>query len=81
MCLLGAGLTWPEMLFQLLLGPLVLQLGAATPASAEEPSDVPSEKDMAESIVSCLGHMALAAGTDLLWQQLNHEVAAFLCRC
>lgn len=41
----------------------------------------PSVQEMDDALVSCLGQMALTAGSDLLWKPLNHEVRwrAFQC--
>ncbi|KAF6149894.1 hypothetical protein GIB67_008615 [Kingdonia uniflora] len=57
-----------------LLEPLVSQLVAEAPACILELTDIPSVKEVDESLVACLGHMAVAAGSDLLWKPLNHDV-------
>ncbi|OVA04123.1 BP28 [Macleaya cordata] len=59
---------------QVLLKPLVAQLVAEPPSSPEEFPDVPSVKEVDDSLVVCLGQMAVTAGSDLLWKPLNHEV-------
>ncbi|CAM6046465.1 unnamed protein product [Sphagnum compactum] len=63
--------------FQLLLGPIVSQLLVEPPI--EDSSDINmtewvTVQQMDDTLVSCLGQMALTAGTDLLWKPLNHEV-------
>ncbi|CAM6083052.1 unnamed protein product [Calypogeia fissa] len=65
--------------FQLLLAPIVSQLVVEAPTEVPmlkqgEASDIPSLQEMDDTLVSCLGQMALTAGTDLLWKPLNHEV-------
>eukprot|EP00268_Persea_americana_P022565 TRINITY_DN22456_c0_g2_i1.p1 TRINITY_DN22456_c0_g2~~TRINITY_DN22456_c0_g2_i1.p1 ORF type:complete len:2020 (-),score=349.41 TRINITY_DN22456_c0_g2_i1:339-6095(-) len=58
--------------FQVLLKPIVSQLVAEPPATPE--SSVPSVNEVDDILVSCLGQMAVTAGSDLLWKPLNHEV-------
>ncbi|KAF8044357.1 hypothetical protein BT93_A2372 [Corymbia citriodora subsp. variegata] len=60
--------------FQVLLKPIVSQLGAEPPHSGEEHPDVPSVKEVDDLVVICIGQMAVTAGSDLLWKPLNHEV-------
>ncbi|KAK8586579.1 hypothetical protein V6N13_010167 [Hibiscus sabdariffa] len=60
--------------FQVLLKPIVSQLVIEPPTSIEEHPDVPSLKEVDDLLVSCIGQMAVTAGTDLLWKPLNHEV-------
>ncbi|KAK9102857.1 hypothetical protein Sjap_020111 [Stephania japonica] len=52
----------------------VSKLVVEAPASIDESEDVPSVKEVDDSLVSCLGQMAVTAGSDLLWKPLNHEV-------
>lgn len=59
---------------QVLLKPIVSQLGAEPPHSVEDHPDVPSVKEVDDLIVICTGQMAVTAGSDLLWKPLNHEV-------
>lgn len=60
--------------FQILLKPIVSQLVVDPPKSVGQLKDVPSIEQVDDTLVSCLGQMALTAGTDLLWKPLNHEV-------
>lgn len=67
--------------FQQLLRPIVAQLLVDTPpglsnVDGDEAKDegTATLEDMDGALVSCLGQMALTAGTDLLWKPLNHEV-------
>ncbi|KAK9148462.1 hypothetical protein Scep_007219 [Stephania cephalantha] len=60
--------------FQVLLKPIVSQLAVEAPPAIDESEDVPSVKEVDDSLVSCLGQMAVTAGSDLLWKPLNHEV-------
>ncbi|KAL3521384.1 hypothetical protein ACH5RR_019533 [Cinchona calisaya] len=60
--------------FQVLLKPIVSQLAKDPPSSLEQHPDVPSMKEVDDLLVSCVGQMAVAAGSDLLWKPLNHEV-------
>ncbi|KAL5728414.1 hypothetical protein ACHQM5_001504 [Ranunculus cassubicifolius] len=60
--------------FQVLLKPIVSQLVAEPPNSVDEITDVPSVKEVDDTLVACLGQMAVTAGSDLLWKPLNHEV-------
>lgn len=53
--------------------PIVSQLVAEPPATPE--SSVPSVNEVDDILVSCLGQMAVTAGSDLLWKPLNHEVS------
>ncbi|KAK6936870.1 U3 small nucleolar RNA-associated protein 10, N-terminal [Dillenia turbinata] len=57
-----------------LLKPVVSQLVAEPPASLEEHLDIPSVKEVDDTLVACIGQMAVTAGSDLLWKPLNHEV-------
>ncbi|EPS73229.1 hypothetical protein M569_01520 [Genlisea aurea] len=57
--------------FQVLLQPLVSQLVVEPPDCVE---NYPSVKDVDDLVVSCIGQMAVAADSDLLWKPLNHEV-------
>lgn len=60
--------------FQVLLKPIVSQLLKDPPSSLEQRPDVPSIKEVDDSLVACVGQMAVTAGSDLLWKPLNHEV-------
>eukprot|EP01018_Ginkgo_biloba_P013781 Gb_31975 [translate_table: standard] len=60
--------------FQIFLKPIVSQLVVDPPKSMNELEDVPSIQEVDNLLVSCIGQMALTAGTDLLWKPLNHEV-------
>ncbi|MCO5557096.1 hypothetical protein L7F22_010652 [Adiantum nelumboides] len=64
--------------FQMLLEPLVQQVSVDRPPLDEAESNgmewFPTTQDMDSALVACLGQMAIAAGTDLLWKPLNHEV-------
>lgn len=63
---------------QVLLKPIVSQLVVEPPASLEEYASIPSLKEVDDLLVTCVGQMAVTAGTDLLWKPLNHEVSADL---
>jgi U3 small nucleolar RNA-associated protein 10 len=74
---IGVLLSGSWVLLQLLLGPIVSQLLVEPPI--EDSSDIiltewATVRQMDDTLVSCLGQMALTAGTDLLWKPLNHEV-------
>jgi hypothetical protein len=74
---IGVLLSGSWVLLQLLLGPIVSQLLVEPPI--EDSSDInmtewATVQQMDDTLVSCLGQMALTAGTDLLWKPLNHEV-------
>ncbi|KAJ4955279.1 hypothetical protein NE237_012062 [Protea cynaroides] len=60
--------------FQVLLKPIVSQLVAEPPAALEEFPHLPSIQEVDDILVSCIGQMAVTAGSDLLWKPLNHEV-------
>ncbi|CAA0830720.1 Uncharacterized protein SHERM_26110 [Striga hermonthica] len=60
--------------FQILLKPLVSQLVVEPPVSIENYPNVPSVQEVDDLLVACVGQMAVAAGSDLLWKPLNHEV-------
>ncbi|MQM05223.1 hypothetical protein Taro_038028, partial [Colocasia esculenta] len=61
-------------LFQVLLKPVVSQLAVEPPASLEQFFDLPTIDGINESLVCCLGQMAVTVGSDDIWKQLNHEV-------
>ncbi|KAK9142873.1 hypothetical protein Syun_012273 [Stephania yunnanensis] len=61
-------------LVEVLLKPIVSQLAVEALPAIDESEDVPSVKEVDDSLVSCLGQMAVTAGSDLLWKPLNHEV-------
>lgn len=50
------------------------QLVVEPPVLTECHPDVPSIKEVDNLLVSCVGQMAVTAGSDLLWKPLNHEV-------
>eukprot|EP00250_Pteridium_aquilinum_P014753 c22180_g1_i1 orf=112-6567(+) len=64
--------------FQMLLGPLVEQISVDKRYLDKAASDscewIPTTQDMDNALVSCLGQMAITAGSDLLWKPLNHEI-------
>ncbi|KAH9316835.1 hypothetical protein KI387_018604 [Taxus chinensis] len=60
--------------FQVLLKPIISQLVVDPPKEEDQSEDVPTIQEVDDLLVSCLGQMALTAGTDLLWKPLNHEV-------
>ncbi|XP_023757327.1 uncharacterized protein At3g06530 [Lactuca sativa] len=60
--------------FQVLLKPIVSQIGVDPPSSLEQHPDVPSVNEVDELLVSCVGQMAVTSASDLLWKPLNHEV-------
>ncbi|KAJ8511645.1 hypothetical protein OPV22_002079 [Ensete ventricosum] len=60
--------------FQVLLKPIVSQLVVEPPKSLEQTQEVPSLEEVDESLVLCLGQMAITARSDVLWKPLNHEV-------
>ncbi|CAI9091980.1 OLC1v1027104C1 [Oldenlandia corymbosa var. corymbosa] len=60
--------------FQILLKPLVSQLVMEPPPSLQQHPEVPSVDEVDNILVSCIGQMAVTAGSDLLWKPLNHEV-------
>lgn len=60
--------------FQLLLKPIVSQLVVEPPACMEDHPDISSLEEVDDVLVSCVGQMAVTAGSDLLWKPLNHEV-------
>ncbi|XP_019056750.1 PREDICTED: uncharacterized protein At3g06530-like [Tarenaya hassleriana] len=60
--------------FQVLLKPIASQIVVEPPASLDNYAYVPSVLEVDELVVSCIGQMAVAVGSDLLWKPLNHEV-------
>ncbi|KAL0744259.1 hypothetical protein Bca4012_085772 [Brassica carinata] len=60
--------------FQVLLKPIVSQVAVEPPSSLKELPHLPSVEEVDELLVSCIGQMAVASGSDLLWKPLNHEV-------
>ncbi|KAG8390231.1 hypothetical protein BUALT_Bualt01G0062300 [Buddleja alternifolia] len=60
--------------FQVLLKPIVSQLVMDPPVSIENHPNIPSVKEVDDLLVTCIGQMAVTAGSDLLWKPLNHEV-------
>jgi hypothetical protein len=72
---------WGFVGFQQLLRPIVAQLLVDAPpgltnvdGDKDKDEGTATLEDMDGALVSCLGQMALTAGTDLLWKPLNHEV-------
>lgn len=59
---------------QALLKPIVSQLLVDPPASSEQYQNLPTVDEVDESLVCCLGQMAVTVGSDDIWKQLNHEV-------
>ncbi|KAJ1272131.1 hypothetical protein BS78_06G179400 [Paspalum vaginatum] len=60
--------------FQVLLKPIVSQFVVEPPESIEAALDAPSVEEVDETLVLCLGQMAVTARSDVLWKPLNHEV-------
>lgn len=60
--------------FQLLLKPIISQLDTEPPRCIEQYTDIPTVDDVDKLLVTCVGQMAVTAGSDLLWKPLNHEV-------
>ncbi|KAL6651157.1 hypothetical protein ACP70R_010082 [Stipagrostis hirtigluma subsp. patula] len=60
--------------FQMLLRPIVSQFVVEPPESTESVPDTPSVEEVDETLVLCLGQMAVTARSDVLWKPLNHEV-------
>jgi len=58
----------------MLLRPIVSQLVIDPPTLLDDSMNIPSVKDVDDLVVSCIGQMAVTAGSDLLWKPLNHEV-------
>ncbi|GJN02157.1 hypothetical protein PR202_ga19481 [Eleusine coracana subsp. coracana] len=60
--------------FQLLLKPIVSQFVVEPPECTKSVLDTPSVEEVDETLVLCLGQMAVTARSDVLWKPLNHEV-------
>jgi len=60
--------------FQVLLKPIVSQFVVEPPESIESVPDAPSIEEVDDTIILCLGQMAVTARSDVLWKPLNHEV-------
>ncbi|XP_074584883.1 uncharacterized protein At3g06530 [Curcuma longa] len=60
--------------FQVLLKPITYQLVVEPPKLLEQHSQVPTVDEVDESLVMCLGQMAVTARSDVLLKPLNHEV-------
>nr|XP_043631361.1 uncharacterized protein At3g06530 isoform X2 [Erigeron canadensis] len=60
--------------FQMLLKPIISQLGVDPPSSLEQHPDVPNVNEVDDMLISCVGQMAVTSASDLLWKPLNHEV-------
>ena len=58
----------------MLLKPIVSQLVVEPPSGLKELPNVASVEEVDELLVACIGQMAVASGSDLLWKPLNHEV-------
>lgn len=61
-------------LLQVLLKPIVSQVMVEPPESLESFLDVPTLEEVDETLVLCLGQMAVTAQSDVLCKPLNHEV-------
>ncbi|KAL8051037.1 hypothetical protein ABFS82_06G118900 [Erythranthe guttata] len=53
---------------------LVSQLVVEPPVSLKKHANVPSVEEVDDSLVACIGQMAVTADSDLFWKPLNHEV-------
>ena len=62
-------------LFQVLLKPIVSQIVVEPPTSTHVLLDIPTVEEVDETVVLCLGQMAVTARSDVLWKPLNHEVS------
>ncbi|KAF0894489.1 hypothetical protein E2562_039200 [Oryza meyeriana var. granulata] len=60
--------------FQALLKPIVSQFVMEPPEHFESVPEAPSVDEVDETLVLCLGQMAVTARSDVLWKPLNHEV-------
>nr|CAH67614.1 OSIGBa0106P14.4 [Oryza sativa] len=60
--------------FQALLKPIVSQFVIEPPEHFESVPEAPSVDEVDETLVLCLGQMAVTARSDVLWKPLNHEV-------
>ncbi|ONK73498.1 uncharacterized protein A4U43_C04F32240 [Asparagus officinalis] len=60
--------------FEVLLKPIVSQIVVDPPSSADVLLDMPTVDEVDETLVLCLGQMAVTAHSDVLWKPLNHEV-------
>uniref|UniRef100_A0A0E0KTI8 BP28 C-terminal domain-containing protein n=1 Tax=Oryza punctata TaxID=4537 RepID=A0A0E0KTI8_ORYPU len=60
--------------FQALLKPIVSQFAMEPPEHFESVPEAPSVDEVDETLVLCLGQMAVTARSDVLWKPLNHEV-------
>ncbi|XP_078440573.1 ARM repeat superfamily protein [Wolffia australiana] len=61
--------------FQSLLKPIASQLLVDPPTvSSEHYQNLPTVEEVDESLVCCLGQMAVTVGSDDVWKPLNHEV-------
>ncbi|GJN26820.1 hypothetical protein PR202_gb14780 [Eleusine coracana subsp. coracana] len=58
----------------LLLKPIVSQFVVEPPECTKSVMDTPSVEEVDETLVLCLGQMAVTARSDILWKPLNHEV-------
>jgi hypothetical protein len=59
---------------QALLKPIVSQFVIEPPEHFESVPEAPSVDEVDETLVLCLGQMAVTARSDVLWKPLNHEV-------
>lgn len=62
-------------MLQVLLKPIVSQIVVEPPSSADVLLDIPTVEEVDETLVLCLGQMAVTAHSDVLWKPLNHEVS------
>ena len=58
--------------------PIVSQFVVEPPESIESILAAPSIEEVDETIILCLGQMAVTAQSDVLWKPLNHEVGISL---
>lgn len=64
-----------NLLCQVLLKPITYQLVVEPPKLLEQHLQVPTVDEVDESLVMCLGQMAVTARSDVLLKPLNHEVS------
>ncbi|KAL5216795.1 hypothetical protein ABZP36_008196 [Zizania latifolia] len=60
--------------FQVLLKPIISQFVMEPSEHLVSVPDAPSVEEVDETLVLCLGQMAVTARSDVLWKPLNHEV-------
>ena len=54
--------------------PIISQLTTEPPVALEDHPNLPSMQEVDDLVVNCVGQMAIAAESDLLWKPLNTEV-------